>query len=103
VVFFWIVHQGFYGLILPGELLGMGAGIVKTRSKYISVVCGFLVLALGCFTEWRFAPFAADASLEYFVSHLHMMPPITLMMVAAGTLLGFWIPFSRSKKAGKEP
>jgi hypothetical protein len=101
--FFWIVHQGFYGLILPGGLLGMGAGIVKTRSKYISVVCGFLAFALGCFTEWRFAPFAADASLGYFVLHVHELRSITLMMIAAGTLLGFWVPFSRSRDAGREP
>src|ERR1700722_11488946 len=48
--FFWIVRQGFYGLILPGGLLGIGAGLFKTRSKYVAVICGFLALALGCFT-----------------------------------------------------
>ena len=101
VVFFWIVHHGFYGLILPGGLLGIGAGIFKTQSKYISVICGFLALALGFFTEWRFAPFAADDSLGYFVSHLHQLRPITLIMIAVGALIGFWVPFRRSQEAKK--
>lgn len=38
--FFWLVHQGFYGLILPGGLLGIGAGVFKAPSKYIAVICG---------------------------------------------------------------
>jgi hypothetical protein len=101
VGFFWLARQGFYGLILPGGLLGMGAGLAKSRSKYISVVCGLLALALGCFTEWRFAD--PDDGLGYFVSHLHEHSPITLIMIAAGALLGFWVPFSRSRDAGKEP
>src|ERR1039458_267269 len=95
--FFWIARQGFYGIILPGGLLGIGAGIFKTRSKYIAVVCGFLALALGCFTEWRFALFVADPSLGYFLSHVRQLRPITLMMIAAGTLIGFWVPFRRSQ------
>jgi hypothetical protein len=65
------------------------------------VVCGFLSLALGCFTEWRFAPFVADASFGYFISHMHELRPITLLMIAAGALIGFWVPFRRSQEAGK--
>ena len=101
VGFFWIVQQGFYGLILPGGLLGIGAGLFKGGSRYISVVCGLLALALGCFTEWRFAPFVADDSVGYFVAHMHQLKPITLIMIGAGTLIGFWVPFRRSQEAKK--
>ncbi len=99
--FFWLVHQGFYGLILPGGLLGIGAGVFKAPSKYIAVICGLLALAIGFFTEWRFAPFVADESFGYFVSHLHQLRPMTLIMVAVGTLIGFCVPFRRSQQAGK--
>jgi len=101
VVFFWVARQGFYGLILPGALLGMGAGIFKTRSNSIPVVCGLLALALGFFTEWRFAPFVADASFGYFVSHFHQLKPITLIMIAASAVISFWFPFRRSQEAKK--
>jgi len=98
VVFFWLAHQGFYGLVVPGGLLGIGAGLFKTRLTYISVVCGLLALLLGFFTEWRFAPFAADQGLGYFVSHIHQLQPMTLIMIAAGALIGFWVPFRRCQE-----
>ncbi len=101
VTFFAIARRGLYGLALPGGLLGLGAGIFKTRSKAVPVLCGFLALALGLFTEWRFAPFAADAGLGYFMSHVHQLSPLTLVMVAAGTLIGFWVPFRRGQEARK--
>jgi hypothetical protein len=99
--FFWGVHQGFYALVLPGGLLGIGAGVFKTRSKYVSVICGFLALALGLYTDWHFEQFAVDDSLGYFILHLHQLPPFTLIMIAAGTLIGFWVPFRRSQEAKK--
>ena len=93
--FFWIARQGFYGLALPGGLLGVGAGMFRTKSRYVPIVCGIMALALGVFTEWRFSPFREDGSLGYFLTHVHENPPITLIMIAAGALIGFWIPFRR--------
>ena len=91
--FQWIARQGFYGLILPGALLGVGASLSWNRSVPLCAVCGVLALALGFFAEWRFAPFLADGSLGYFVSHLHQLRPITLIMIAVGGLIGFWAPY----------
>jgi len=93
--FFWIADQGYYALILPGGLLGLGAGIVRNRSVVVAVVCGLLATASGVFTEYRFAPFVADNSFPYFVSHVFDLKPVTLLMIAAGGLIGFWIPFRR--------
>ncbi|MCX5644694.1 MAG: hypothetical protein NTZ17_08405 [Phycisphaerae bacterium] len=56
---------------------------------------------MGLFTEWRYEPFVADASLGYFVSHVHQLQPITLLMLGAGTLIGFWVPFRRGQAARK--
>lgn len=91
--FFWIARQGFYGIILPGGLVGLGAGAFKPKSRLLCALCGLLALALGFFTEWRFAPFAKDDSLAFFVSHIPQLKPVTLAMIAAGGGFGFWIPF----------
>jgi hypothetical protein len=96
--FFWIASQGFYALILPGGLLGLGAGIVQNKSVLVAIVCGLLATALGVVTEYRFAPFVADDSLPYFVSHLFDLKPVTLIMIAAGGLIGFWVPFGRKEQ-----
>jgi hypothetical protein len=94
-LFFWVVSQGFYGLILPGALLGLGAGYPTSRSIVPAVVCGVLAVAVGLFTEWRFAPFKQDDSLSFFLLHVHHLSPVTLLMIAAGGWIGFWVPFRR--------
>ena len=96
--FSWLLGQGFYGLILPGGLLGLGAGVARPRSAVLAVVCGLAAVALGLFTDWRFEPFVKDASPGYFLLHLHPLKPVTLLMIGAGGVIGFWVPFSRMEK-----
>ena len=98
--FMWIARQGFYGLVLPGALVGICAGIFKSRSMSVCIFCGVLALGFGLFTEWRFAPFAADAGLGYFLMHLHQLRPVTMIMIAAGVLIGFGVPL-RNRHDGK--
>lgn len=88
--FFWVAQQGFYALLLPPGLLGLGAGLIaRRRSTPLALICGVAGLALGLFTEWRFAPFAADNSLPYFLAHLHALKPITLALLALGAFLSY--------------
>jgi hypothetical protein len=101
--FFWAAGQGFYALMLPGGLLGFGAGTVPNRSLYVPIVCGLLATALGVFAEYRFAPFNADDSLSFFLSHLFDLKPITLLMIAAGGLVGFWVPYGRIERSDRLP
>lgn len=95
LAFRWLLSQGFYGLALPGGLVGLGAGIAACRQVWPSVACGVLALAVGLVTEWRSFPFRADDSFGYFLSHLHELKPYTLLMLVAGTAIGFWVPFRR--------
>ena len=88
VGFLWIARQGFYALVLPGGLLGLGASLFAKRSTALCIVCGLLALALGVLAEWQFAPFIKDGSLGYFVTHLHQLKPITVIMIAAGAFIG---------------
>jgi len=101
--FSWILAQGFYALVLPGGLLGFGAGIVPNRSVLVAVVCGLLATALGLFTEYSFRPFVADHSFLYFVSHVYELQPLTLLMIAVGGLIGFWVPFRRKEERRPGP
>ena len=98
--FFWIARQGFYALVLPGGLLGAGAGLFANRSTAVCIGCGLMALALGLLAEWQFAPFISDGSLGYFVGHLYQLRPITLIMIAAGAVIGFWAPFRRRQLEG---
>jgi hypothetical protein len=93
--FFWAARQGLYSLVLPGALVGLGAGVSRNSSVGVSVFCGLFGLAIGFFSEWRFAPFVADEGLGYFLSHVHELRPVTLIMIAVGAAIAFWVPFRR--------
>ncbi len=101
LVFFGLARRGLYGLAIPGGLLGLGAGLFKTRSRAVPILCGLSALALSLFTEWRYEPFVADGGLGYFLSHVHQLQPMTLLMIAAGTLIGFWIPYHQKEAGGR--
>lgn len=95
VLFFWFARQGFYALALPGGLVGLGAGVVANRSRGVAVACGVAALILGALTEYQFAPFKADASAAYFLTHLQQLQPVTLLLIGVGGCLGFYVPFRR--------
>jgi hypothetical protein len=98
---FWAAQQGFYAIILPGALFGLGSSFGRTRHLAITVICGLAALALGFFTEWRLEPFLADSSFKYFITHLSDLRPLTLIIIALGGAIGFWMPFRRSRLSGR--
>ena len=94
--FLWIARQGFYALMLPGGLAGVGGGLfAKGRSVPRAVLCGAIALAAGLFSEWKLAPFIADASLGYFLAHFYDLRPISLLMIGLGTAFGSWFSLGR--------
>jgi hypothetical protein len=93
--FAFLLDYGLYALALPGGLVGLLGGVVRTRSPIVSVVCGLIGLAAGLVTEHSRAPFVADNGLAYFIAHTTDLPPFTLVQIAAGGLIAFWVPFRR--------
>jgi hypothetical protein len=91
----WIASQGFYALVLPGGLAGLAAGIGRASSCAAALACGAIGLVAGLFTEWRFAPFAADPEIGYFLTHLHQLRPLTQALIAVGTAIAVWVPLRR--------
>ena len=90
-LFSWILTQGFYGLILPGGCLGLGASLVSQKSKLVPVVCAVAALGVGVFAEWKHFPFIADGSFGFFVTHLHQLKTVKLLMLVAGNVSGFLV------------
>jgi hypothetical protein len=94
-----LLDRGYYALVLPGGLLGLLAGIPRSRSLWAPVVCGTLGIVAGLLAEYRFAPFAFDPSLGYFLTHANNLQPMTLVLIGLGGLIGFWVPFRRRTRA----
>lgn len=91
---------GFYAIVLPGAMLGIGAGLARNRSVVMALVCGLLAIGVGLFTEWNYRPFVRDGRFEYFITHIHELTPITLGLIGLGGFIGFWMPFRRISTGG---
>lgn len=89
--FEWITTMGFYSLVLPGALLGLGFGLAaQQRNLAFGIICAIAALALGLFSEWSCFPFNADNSFSYFLAHMNQLKPLTWIMLAIGSLMAFW-------------
>ena len=99
-LFKWIAGQGFYAIVLPGALVGIGCGTLSGRkSTGLGIVCAILGLGAGILSEWRFAPFAKDESLAYFLTHIHKNSSLTLVLIAIGAVCAFY--FGRGRERGQ--
>ena len=99
----WILKQGFYALMMPGALLGLGCyGLARHPSRGRGAACALAAVALGLVSEWSAFPFVADASLAYFLAHAHHLRPITLVMIAAGAFVAFLVGKDHHLSAGQD-
>jgi hypothetical protein len=97
--FRWMARQGFYAIILPAGLLGLVGGYaVRERSVPFAIACGFAGLVLGLWAEWNFAPFIADDSFVYFITHVHLLKQIKVLMLAASPFISFWLALGFDRK-----
>ena len=98
--FFWVVRQGFYAIMLPPAMVGLGAGfLARRRSPLLAVICAVAGLGLGIFTEWKFFPFNVNDSFSYFITHLHELKSITLILIAVGTIMSYRLALGMDKSS----
>jgi len=97
-VFVWMLRHGFYALILPGTMLGLGFGLFSRRQSIgWGIGCGVFGVVMGVFSEWRTAPFTEDGGLLFFLAHLHQLRPPTIMLILLGGLFAFWFGVGRGQ------
>lgn len=90
--FGWLEQHGFYGLAIPGAFVGLGCGLLaQHRSLARGIVCAVAALGLSLFTEWKYHYFLEDESFSFMVAHLKDKDTVTLLMMAIGTGIAFWV------------
>jgi hypothetical protein len=90
--FGWLWHYGFYGIAIPGAFVGLGCGLLaQHRSLVRGIVCGAGAFLLSIFTESRYYALPEEDSFRYMVTHFYRLGPVTLVMIAIGTAIAFWV------------
>ena len=101
--FFWVVRQGFYAIMLPPAMVGLGAGLLaRRRSPLLAAICAVAGLGLGIITEWKFAPFKVDDSFSFFVTHLHELRSLTLILIPIGTIMSYRLALGMDQTQGRK-
>ena len=96
-LFLAMATRGYYAMVLPGSLVGLGCGLLSgRRSVPLGIACGALGLVVSIFTEWRHAPFVRDTSLSFFLKHLHKLSGVSLIMILVGAAFAFWFGLGRT-------
>ena len=74
--FTWAASHGFYAMIAPGGLLGIGCGLrARHPSRIRGIVCAVAGLGLGLFSEWKVFPFVADDTFLYLAKNIPQAVP----------------------------
>lgn len=92
-VFRWMAKQGLYGLVVPGAMIGFGAGLAaRGNSTILGVICAVAAVIVAIVSEWIRAPFQRDGSFMFFVTHLHQLDSLTVktIMITLGAIAAFW-------------
>ena len=96
----WLIGEGFYGLALPGALVGLICGALSGGASLVNaILCAIIAVGLGVALEWRHFPFVADESFGYFVAHLHQLKGMTWLMLALGAVFAFWFGRGSNRSA----
>jgi hypothetical protein len=93
LIFRVLLSFGFYGLVVPGAMLGLGAGLAaRGSSQVLGVLCAIAAFVLTVYAEWGHASFQNDPSLLYFITHLHQLDggPVKYIMLGLGTACAYW-------------
>ena len=91
--FAWITQKGFFALVVPGALAGLACGFCSVdHSKIRGGICALIALSAGMVSYWKlFSPsFETNGSLLDLVINCYRLNPVTQIMLALGTFLGFW-------------
>jgi hypothetical protein len=89
-VFVWGASYNLNAGVIPGALVGLGAGLLSGRqSRPRGIVCAVIALVVGTYTQWANFPFNADTSFLYFVTNFHKQVPLVLIMLGLGVYLGY--------------
>jgi hypothetical protein len=89
--FGWLKGNGYYGMMIPGALLGLGCSLgARHRSTFRGILCGLAALLLSLYAEWWFMD-ASTSTFMSFLTRVKDLESVTLMMIGVGTLIAFWL------------
>jgi uncharacterized membrane protein (Fun14 family) len=89
-VFWLLTRSNLYGFMIPGAVLGIGAGwAARRRSQTLAIICGVLAIGLTLFAVWH-VMYSKNHTFLDFLSKLHTHSPMRIVMMVLGPIMAYW-------------
>ncbi len=84
----WLAQNGFYAMVLPGALVGLGTGwLGRSHSLPRGIVAGVAAVISGTLIEWQV--FYSANALSFFLQNINEIGAVSFAMIGLGGVLGF--------------
>lgn len=98
LAYWFMLGRGVHILAAVGAGTALGVSVASSgRSISWGVITSVLSVAFSLGVEYAFRPFAADASLGYFLAHIGDLPRNSLISIAVVAVLGFYFGRGRAR------
>ena len=93
LVAYLMASHGLWVPILPGAFAGLACGqLSPVASRRRGLLNALFVVGLVVYAQWKLfsPPFRFDGTLRDYALHLHLLPPITLLVMGINVVVAYW-------------
>ena len=97
----WLHGQGYYAIVLPGALVGLGFGYAARHcSVAFGIVSALIGFIAGLATEWTVI-YGGKPSLTEFLQNLKSDSPVTWILLGVGVALAYSFGVGRKHRRAR--
>jgi predicted transporter len=98
-VFDWALTQGYYALVLPGSLVGIGCGLASRRKLLaMGVLSAIGAFAVGALADWNSLANPSPTVLEHLGTLLQPNRRMPAILIFAGVAISFYFGIGRDRR-----
>jgi L-aminopeptidase/D-esterase-like protein len=99
LAFRWMLTQGYYALVLPGALIGMGAGLGSGRRMLsLGLLSAVGALVVGVVADWNSLIAPAPTFLGHVATLLDANRRTPAILILVGVAISFYFGIGRDRR-----
>jgi hypothetical protein len=97
--FDWMLTRGYYALVLPGSLVGLGCGLASRRKLIgLGALSAVAALAIGALADWNSLAEPSPTFLEHLATLLRPNRRIPAFLILASVVISFYFGLGRDRR-----
>jgi hypothetical protein len=98
-VFDWALTQGYYALVLPGSLVGIGCGLASGRKLLaLGILSAIGALLVGALADWNSLANPSPTIWEHAATLLQANRRMTAILILVSVVLAFYFGIGRDRR-----